>query len=217
MREDTIIKICGMRNKEDILFANTLDIDYIGLIFSPTSLRYVDKDTINDLSELKLDKKIVGVFMDQTKEHINEIINSINLDILQFHGSEDYEFCNSFNLPYIKTIHINDSLITYDSKTIDGASCILFDNQDKNIKGGTGKNFDWKMLNSNDEVKKLISSKPHIIAGGLSLENVDDLLLTYSPYGLDASSGLEHSIGNKDHELMTRFVERVREFDRKSK
>ena len=214
MKTRTIIKICGMKNKKDILHANTLDIDYVGMIFSPNSPRHINVDSAVELSGLKLDKKIVGVFMDQSKEYITEIINSINLDLLQFHGSEDYEFCKSFNLPYIKTIHIKDSSLNYEPIVIENASHVLFDNQEKEVRGGTGKSFDWSILNSDHKIKDIISSKSCLIAGGLSLENIDDLLLTYNPYGLDVSSGLECSIGNKDHNLMTQFVQRVREYDK---
>ena len=102
----TYIKFCGLNKINDLVYADSLDIDLIGLIFTSRSPRFVNGDRLKKISSLKFTKPLVGVFMDQPVEHVNEIMSVLRLDYLQFHGSESYEYCKSFNMPFIKTVHI---------------------------------------------------------------------------------------------------------------
>jgi len=209
----TLIKICGMTNAKDITFADTLDIDFIGLIFTPQSPRCIDVEILSTISEVKTSKKIVGVFLDQPREFIQNIIKEINLDYIQFHGSEDYSFCKSFNLPFFKTLHVRSDTISMWTESHQKSNMVVLDNQIGENKGGTGKIFDWNILKNDEILLGNLKQKKYLIAGGLSLDNIDSLLLTYNPLGVDVSSSLEQSIGHKNYDLMRNFVDHVRNYD----
>ena len=89
----------------------------------------------------------------------------------------------------------------------------LFDTQICDQKGGTGTRFDWSKLINEQALQDIIKTGKYLVAGGLNLENINDLLVTYKPKGLDVSSGLEYDIGKKDHEKMETFVNIVRTYD----
>ena len=212
----TLIKICGMTNVKDITFADTLDIDFIGLIFVPQSPRCIDIEMLKTISEVKTSKKIVGVFLDQSRDFIQSIIKEINIDYIQFHGSEDYSFCKSFDLPFFKTLHIRSDNILMWTECHQKSNIVILDNQIGENKGGTGEIFDWNILNDDKILSGNLKQKEYLIAGGLSLDNIDSLLLTYNPLGVDVSSGLEQSIGHKNYDLMRNFVNHVRNYDEAS-
>ena len=209
----TYIKFCGLNKINDLVYADSLDIDLIGLIFTSKSPRFVNGDRLKKISSLKLTKPLVGVFMDQPVEHVNEIMSVLRLDYLQFHGSESYEYCKSFNMPFIKTVHIGSEEIVVNEMLIKSASMTLLDTQICDKKGGTGTKFDWSRLINDQSMQEIIKTGKYLVAGGLNLENINDLLLTYKPMGLDVSSGIEYNIGKKDHEKMETFVNIVRTYD----
>ena len=165
------------------------------------------------ISSLKITKPLVGVFMDQSVEYVNEIQDILRLDYLQFHGSESYEYCKSFNIPFIKTLHIGSDQITFDQKLAESASMTLFDTKTCDQKGGTGTRFDWSKLINDQSLREIIKTGKYLVAGGLNLDNINDLLITYKPKGLDVSSGLEYNVGEKDYEKMEQFVNIVRTYD----
>ena len=99
--EKTTIKFCGFTNTNDIKYALDCDIDYIGLIFTEKSPRCISINQAEKLCQLCDGKKnIVGVFMDQPKKFVENMIDNLNLNFLQFHGNESYDYCNSFNHKY---------------------------------------------------------------------------------------------------------------------
>ena len=102
----TCIKFCGLNKIDDLVYADSLDIDLLGLIFTSKSPRFVNEERLKEIASLKITKPLVGVFMDQPVEYVNEIMNVRSLDYLQFHGSESYDYCKSFSTPFIKTIHV---------------------------------------------------------------------------------------------------------------
>ena len=209
----TYIKLCGLKKVDDLVYADSLDIDLIGLIFTPESPRFVSEEMLKVISSLKITKPLVGVFMDQSVEYVNEIQNILRLDYLQFHGSESYEYCKSFNIPFIKTVHIGSDQITFDQKLAESASMTLFDTKTCDQKGGTGTRFDWSKLINDKSLREIIKTGKYLVAGGLNLDNINDLLITYKPKGLDVSSGLEYNVGEKDYEKMEQFVNIVRTYD----
>ncbi len=209
----TYIKICGLKKSDDLVYADSLDIDFLGLIFTPKSPRCISEDRLKEISSLTITKPLVGVFMDQPVEYVNQIKNIMSLDYLQFHGSESHEYCKSFNTPFIKTVHIGSEQTVIDQMLVESASMTLFDTQISNQRGGTGTTFNWSNLIEDHSLQKIIETREYLVAGGLNLDNINDLLVTYKPKGLDVSSGIEHSVGMKDHEKMERFVKIVRTFD----
>ena len=144
----TLIKICGMTNLDDIAFANDIDeIDYIGIILVNKSPRCVTYDVAEKLiNACDKDKKIVTVFMNQTENYIATTINNLDPDILQFHGNESLEFCSKFKKPFIKTFHVEKKSLSIDQEFMKYAHALLLDTSVGDIRGGTGKTFDWTVL-----------------------------------------------------------------------
>ena len=151
--------------------------------------------------------------MNQSYDDIAKILKSVNLDILQFHGKEDKEFCLQFNKPFFKTIGVNDSNIEFYDESIEK---FIIDTSIDGSSGGTGKTFDWSLLKSSTKLSNIIKNKDYLVAGGLNIDNIKTLLAKYNPAGLDLSSGLEYEIGKKDINLMEQFVNIVRRHDKSS-
>jgi phosphoribosylanthranilate isomerase len=208
----TKIKFCGITSVEDYLFINDLiDVNLIGMIFTNKSPRCLSIESANKiLKSTKRQKSIVGIFMDQSEDAINNILKEVDLDILQFHGDETLDFCKSFNKPFIKTLHITDQSFLYNSDFNKNANYFLLDTSIDNKHGGTGKKFDWDLLSKNITISDLMNNSSCFVAGGLNPSNVSELIIRHKPYGIDVSSGIESSIGKKDHLLMKKFIENVR-------
>ena len=208
----TLIKVCGITNIDDIKYASDIeDIDYLGIIFAKESSRCVDLDLAEKLINACDQKKnIVAVFMDQSKEDVSSIIKNLDFDILQFHGNESIDFCNFFKKPFIKTFHIEDTKLNINMDFIKYAHSFLLDTSSGNAYGGTGKTFDWEILNKHKFFNDKDLSFPYLTAGGLNPSNIKDLISKYNPPGVDVSSGIESGIGKKDHLLMKKFIENVR-------
>ena len=208
----TNIKFCGITTIDDYIFiSDQQDVNFIGLIFtdkSPRCLNIIHANKILNSTSRK--KSIVGVFMDQSESYIKNIVDNVNLDILQFHGNETLEFCRKFNKPFIKTLHINDKLLDFNLDFQKYINHFLIDTTFNNMHGGTGKSFNWELLSNDPTISHLIKNNPCFIAGGLNADNVGNLISAYKPYGVDVSSGLESSVGKKDHLLMKKFLENVR-------
>ena len=208
----TKIKFCGITSVEDYLFISDLiDVNFIGMIFTNKSPRCLAIENANKILEsTKRQKSIVGVFMDQSEDDINNILKEVDLDILQFHGDETLDFCKSFNKPFIKTLHITDQSFLYNSDFKKTANYFLLDTSLDNKHGGTGKKFDWDLLSKNITISDLMNNSSCFVAGVLNPSNVSELIIRHKPYGIDVSSGIESSIGKKDHLLMKKFIENVR-------
>lgn len=202
------IKICGLKNNNDISYINALKPDYVGFVFAK-SKRQVDKyQAKNLIKNLDIEIKKVGVFVNASYDEINEIARHCNLDILQLHGDENPIFCDSFNYPVWKAIGIkdNESFKKINNYNVDG---YVLDTCSSNQYGGTGKKFDWNI--AQDTKDKFV-----ILAGGLTVENVEQGIKIVNPRAVDVSSGVEMD-GNKDFEKMKRFIEKVRNYNGKFK
>lgn len=205
----TKIKICGITNKEDAVRACGLGVDMLGFVFYRKSKRCVEPKTVRDIvNELPPYIGKVGVFVDEQPEKVLEIAEDSDIDILQFHGSEPPDYCSKFKDDYkvIKAFRLKDKL---DLKNINDydVDFYLLDTYSPVSAGGTGKGFNWKILEDYEFLK------PTIISGGLDPQNVSKLIRDFSPYGVDVSTGVESSPGKKDLELMKKFVENVRKVD----
>ena len=197
----TKIKICGITNPKNALDAVDLGVDALGFVFFEESPRYIEpkkaRKIINLLPSFVLR---VGLFVNASKEEVLSAISDSSVNVLQFHGDEDEQFCNQFNLPYIKAISFQDgvNLLEY-CKLFTSSSAILIDTYLENMRGGTGKTFNWDLL-----PKEL--PLPLIIAGGLDSGNVSSLINSINPYGVDVSGGVESDKGIKDYTMMKNFV-----------
>ena len=138
--------------------------------------------------------------MDADAEFVRDSIVKSKINLIQFHGAESEEYCNQFNLPYIKAIPMKEDINLLECcKDYKSASALLLDTFSQKLKGGTGEVFDWKKI-----PRKL--SLPIIIAGGLNSENISDLTKTVRPFCVDVSGGVESIKGVKDEEKMKEFM-----------
>ena len=203
----TSIKLCGFKNINDIIFATSLDINYLGMIFVENLPRSIDIDTAIQATIICKEKNIksVGVFLNQNTDTVDKILSKVDLDVLQLHGTEDITDYRIFKKDIIKTLHVSKDSV-FMSKNLDFENTdFLLDASSENLQGGSGKCFDWNILND-VPVEKLF------IAGGLKPDNILDLLSKYTPKCIDVSSGIENKIGHKDHNLMSDFVDKIRAY-----
>jgi len=202
------LKVCGMRELENISALSELDPNYIGFIFWSESSRFVDKKTP------PLDKKIIktGVFVDATFDYILTKIKDHQLDAVQLHGQESCSYCKvikNYGLKVIKSFSIKN---TFDFNTLEDYenSCdyYLFDTKGK-LPGGNGFTFDWKILN------EYPSQKPFFLSGGIGVDNLNEikkLVKTKLPiHAIDVNSKFETAPGNKNIELLKKFKKEIDE------
>lgn len=195
------IKICGLFRTEDIEYANTVKPDYIGFVFAK-SKRQVTVEQAYSLKQM-LDKEIksVGVFVDAKFDFIYELVKKNIIDIIQLHGNEDNAYISELrkytdDIPVIKAVSVktNADVIQANNYISD---FVLFDNG----KGGTGKKFDWNLIEESIKNKMFL-------AGGIDINNIEDAV-KINPYCIDVSSGAETD-GIKDKFKMIQLVETVR-------
>ena len=203
----TRIKICGITNKEDAIKASlVLNVDMLGFVFHKRSKRCVEPKTVRDIAnELPPSIMRVGVFADEERERVMELAEDSDVDTLQFHGDEAPDYCGYFKDKYkvIKAFRLKDKKDLKDINDYD-VDFYLLDTYSPRLQGGTGKSFDWKILEDHEFLK------PIILSGGLTSTNVYKAIKEIAPYGVDVSSGVESAPGRKDFDLMKKFVENVR-------
>jgi phosphoribosylanthranilate isomerase len=199
----TRIKICGIKHLDDALKAIECGADAIGLIFVEKSPRYVSLTDASIIAEsLPPFVTVVGLFMDATEQAVREAIKVVPLNLLQFHGNESPEFCEQFEMPYIKVLRMRENVnVVAFAQEYTGASGILLDTYSKE-GGGSGQTFDWNLIPNDVPL-------PLILAGGLNPENVALAVETVKPYAVDVSSGVESEPAIKDHVKIEQFIKEV--------
>lgn len=204
----TRVKICGITRVEDALLAAQLGADAIGFILDPQSPRFVSRETVAAITAI-LPPFIttVGVVVDLSSDEMKNLVSLLNLDLLQFHGTETPEYCGSFGIPYIKAIHVQAGTdIERQANLYPDSQGILLDAYNPTQKGGTGIAFDWNFIPQ-------LMDHALILAGGLNSNNVADAINKIRPYAVDVSSGVEISPGIKNPEKMAAFIAEVRRAD----
>ncbi|WP_339451083.1 phosphoribosylanthranilate isomerase [Pseudomonas sp. EA_5y_Pfl2_R50] len=198
-------KICGITRIEDALAAVEAGADAIGFVFYDRSPRAVTVQQARAIIKaLPPFVTTVGLFVNASRCELGEILDAVPLDLLQFHGDEDVEACEGWHRPYIKALRVkagDDIAAAVDAYP--GASGVLLDTYVEGVPGGTGEAFDWSLI-----PQRL--SKPLILAGGLTPENVADAVARVKPYAVDVSGGVEASKGIKDHAKIRAFINAVR-------
>jgi len=204
----TRIKICGITRVEDAATAISCGADAIGLIFYGPSPRAVTiRQAVDIVDSLPALVHAVGVFVDPNKIEIDRVLSKVSLTLLQFHGNESAGFCNSFGMPYIKTLRMSDDAEPeIYARSYPQACALLLDTYESERYGGTGTTFSW-------ERAKQCQSSPVIIAGGIEASNVSAALTKSEAYAVDVSSGVERSPGRKDPEKIQSFICAVRDHD----
>ena len=197
----TKVKFCGITNLLDAISAAELGADALGFVYYPKSPRFISpKNAKEIIKKLPPFISMVGLFVNQSKSEVEEVIKDCPLNLLQFHGDENESFCKQYNLPYIKAITMKSDVdLLKCIQEYNSAKALLLDTFSKVARGGSGEVFDWKMIPPN-------TLKPIIVAGGLTPDNVQTLLEVISPYGVDVSSGIEINKGLKDYKLMKKFI-----------
>ncbi len=201
------IKICGLKDIDIAVKTCELGADAIGFVFAKKSVRYIEFEQAKDIiASLPCFVQSVGVFVNPSPSDVEKAL-SCGIDILQFHGDESVEFCKEFYPRVIKAIRIkNIEDIEFFKKYEDVCRAFLVDTYTKEAYGGTGKVADWEL--SKRAVESF--SRPVILAGGLSPDNVREAISKVMPYGVDVSSGVELSPGKKDIALIDKFIKTVR-------
>ena len=205
----TRAKICGITRIEDVHSVVNAGADAIGFVFYSPSPRAVTAEQAATLIQaIPPYVQSVGLFVNHSLEHIQEILKLAKIDILQFHGDETAEQCQSIaqqlGRRWYKAIQVKPDLdiVTEIEKFKNaGASAVLLDAWHPELKGGTGHSFDWTTF------PKL--NIPLILAGGLNPDNIEQAILTTQAYAVDVSGGVESAKGMKDQQLIERFMQGV--------
>ncbi len=206
MTPRTRIKICGITNQADALAAVEAGADALGFIFVPQSPRALSVTAAANICHaLPPFIARVGVFVDELEYEIEKAIDECLLDAVQFHGDEPPGFCTKFRAKSIKAIRMRDETTLHQAREYDDVDALLLDTYTETLRGGTGKTFDWRLA---DEAKQI--GPPLILSGGLTANNVGEAVRRVQPFAVDTASGVEREPGRKDHDLMQRFVDNVR-------
>ena len=202
------VKICGITNIEDGLYASSCGADALGFIFSPKSPRFLTLKQAKKIIPL-LDVFVakVGVFVDEKKDIVLKYVQELGLDVLQFHGEETPAYCRFFKRRYrvIKAVFPHEKGWEEKIKDYD-VHAYLFDVKWE-AKTAGNKRFSIK------EVKKylhLLQGKRVIASGGLDAENVQEVIRQLDPYAVDVSSGVEKMAGLKDKKKVNDFIKRAK-------
>jgi len=201
------IKVCGITNERDALWAAGLGVDALGFIFAESPRRVHPEVVKKIVLLLPPFVSRVGVFVNEDEEKVMKIARTCSLTSLQFHGEEPPSYCEKFKgWKVIKAFRVKDERILKEilSYKVDA---YLLDTYSADKRGGTGKTFNW-------EIAKKVSSLgvPVILSGGLNPENVVQAIVKVKPYAVDVNSGVEKEKGEKDYQKLKDFVRKVRNF-----
>ena len=191
----TKVKICGLSTKEAVKTAVSAGADYIGFVFAP-SKRQVTLEQAAELAKIiPTNVNKVGVFVSPSREDLLEAIEKVGLDLVQVHGQVVDKLFENLPCGSIQAVQVDERGHVPNSQ----ADYLLFDAP----VAGSGQTFDWGRLDTTE------LAQPFFIAGGLNEDNVARAIQHFSPFAVDVSSGVEID-GQKDHEKIRRFIERVK-------
>ena len=208
------VKVCGLTKLDQIQELVSTKIDFLGFIFYQRSPRYV-------LNHLKLEeirsidhKGKIGIFVNETISKIIQISEKTNLNYVQLHGDETNSFIEELReklnekIGIIKVLRIGENADDLSNKINSlklDIDFFLFDTDSKTF-GGTGKTFDWNLLN------EIQNFKPYFLSGGISPENIVNIRsLKQKPFALDINSKFENEPGNKDIEKIKKFIKLIKD------
>lgn len=198
-------KICGITRLEDALVAIEAGADAIGFVFYAKSPRAVTAEQARAIiAALPPFVTTVGLFVDMPRAELSALLQQVPLDLLQFHGDETAADCAGYGRPYIKALRVQarDDVAAMIA-LYPQASGILLDTFVAGVPGGTGEAFDWSLVPK-------AASKPIILAGGLTAQNVRVAIEQVQPYAVDVSGGVEQSKGIKSAEKVRAFIREVK-------
>jgi phosphoribosylanthranilate isomerase len=196
-----IIKVCGIVEPADALAAVQAGATAIGIVFYSASPRYARLDQAAMVSAIVSSRALkVGVFVNEAPERIRAVADAVRLDVVQLHGDEPpSDIAELGGLRVWKALPVGDD---FDPAWMDDYDCeaILLDNAKADAYGGSGQTFPWGKAVAANGKRRII------VAGGLGPDNVQEVIRTVAPWGVDASSRLESSPGRKDAEKVEAYV-----------
>ncbi|QIM50528.1 phosphoribosylanthranilate isomerase [Pusillimonas sp. DMV24BSW_D] len=208
----TRVKICGLTRAEDVNAAVAAGADAVGLVFYPPSSRYVLPENASDLRNLvPAMVSVVALFVNASNEDVQQVIDQVQPDVLQFHGDESPDECEQYGRRYMKAFRVGAPGLDTPQAVLDtclryrSASAWLFDSYSAGY-GGSGKQFDLGLL---EMVIASPESKPVVLAGGLNVETVGAAIAQVAPFAVDVSSGVEISGGVKCEGKIRAFMQAV--------
>ena len=202
------IKICGISNIKILKTLISLDIDFIGFIFYSKSPRFVDNKFLQSIQDIDFkNSRPVCVYVNPDEDYVYETSSYFDNPILQFHGEEENNFCESFGLDYWKAIRVKNKQDLNSISLYSSAQAILLENHKEGSYGGTVESFNWTILKDieNDD-------QNFVLSGGINSKNVDNALKTNS-WCLDLNSGVESQEGIKNIELVKDILKTIETYD----
>ncbi len=200
------IKICGITQIEQAIAISQLRVDALGFILYPGSPRYISPEKIRKIVEaLPPFIKTVGVFVNEPVDSLVAIMQSSGLDLAQLSGNESVTYCHQLTdkgINWIQSFRIR-GIEDLDEISMYPGRYILLDAWSKGAYGGTGKTFDWNMLDQIQDRSRIV------LAGGLNADNVETAIREVKPCSLDISSGVEESPGVKSMEKIITLLDRM--------
>lgn len=201
------VKICGLKRAEDVLYVNEYRPDYVGFVFAGEKRRISLNQALQLRKLLTPEIQVVGVFVNESLKVVSQLVNERVIDLVQLHGDEDESYVSrvkQLEIPVIRACRVQskeDVLICQDST----ADYLLFDTFTKHAYGGSGKTFDHELLSSN--------KREFFLAGGITPENITQILTNVKPYAIDVSSGVETD-GFKDPKKIKDIMEIIRKYNK---
>ena len=204
--EKTALKICGIRSLEEIQDLKDLPIDYFGCIFAPRSPRCVSAALAKEITEIAHSegKQTVGVFVNAPLEQIADTVNLTGIDVVQLHGEESPDICKTLTTKGItvwKAFSIKDKLLPMEDY-LPYMDLPLLDTKGV-AEGGNGLVFNWQLL-------ERLTSYSFILAGGISVENVQKAL-SYQPAIIDVNSKVEQN-NRKSRQLIEKLIKEIEKY-----
>ena len=198
-----LIKVCGMRDTQNIYNLIDLGVDYMGMIFYAKSPRYIE--SLPEIHNYKNVKK-VGVFVNANETEIMDKVREFDLQVVQLHGQEEVNICKNLKyqgLEVFKAFGISDDFDFVNVKSFeDYCDMFIFDTKTK-VHGGSGKKYNWSKL---DEYK---GDTPFLLSGGIGPNDIDEILkINHKNYaGVDLNSGFELGPALKNIDLLNDFIQ----------
>lgn len=200
------IKVCGITNAADALAAIEAGADALGFIFYEGSQRFLNAEKARAIiREIPPFVSKVGVFVNNTPDHVSRVIEETGIDTVQFHGEEPPELCRGYSTKVIKAFRVQGKDMLALMPRYDVDAWLLDSFVQGGARGGTGTTFDWDLA-----VHACSLGTPVILAGGLNPENIAAAIERVQPYAVDVSSGVEISPGKKDHAKIAAFIANAR-------
>lgn len=194
------LKICGINDIDILQHACEAGLDFVGFIMVNESPRNISNNFLASLEKFNfLSTTPVFVFVNPSVDEVKKITSNFKNAILQFHGDEEDSFCRQFDQLFWKTIRVKDSQSLEAINDFPSADAILLETFSQGAYGGTGKVFDWGLL------EKISVQRKFVLAGGINPKNIKEAI-SVDPWCIDVNSGVESSVALKDKALMDETI-----------